>query len=155
MNGLRINLVMYDVEISDIVGKAKLKGIDIFAEDRKPNMWADDKDDGYDMESCAVCRIILNRRGYEFWENPEDGYRSTHNGPIIISAGLVKNIFAPVDVVVMHVDKQYTYSEECNIVKIVNIANGETILDVGTRDVDDYYPCWTCNYYPEAIGMVE
>lgn len=34
------------------------------------------------------------------------------------------------------------------------IETGAVILEVGTDNIDDYYPAYVCNFSAEAIGLI-
>lgn len=135
--------------ISDLTGPHRLMGIDRFNDDRKTYEWSDE------TENVEVIRIDLDGRVIEFWEDPSDGYRSLHNGPVQVDA-VLDNSFAPIDVVCEHVTSgrcKWNASEEANILRIRNAMTGDVILDVGTDNVADYYPSWVCEFSAEAIGV--
>lgn len=136
------------MEIKDLAGEKVLSGIDRFNEDRPG--W----EGSSTTESVEVVRICLDGVVYEFSEDPSDGYRSSANGPTVIDAA-INNVFAGVPVVCQYLDKLSDgfCGDEADILRVINAATGQTILDVGTGNIDDYYPSWICNFDAAAIGV--
>lgn len=135
---------MDDCNISTLCGAKMLTGIDRYNEVR-PTPYSGDQD-------VEVCRIELDGVIYEFYEDPNDGYRSGHLGPSIIE-GSIANKFPAVPVVGSHVEQAIgSYADGADVLRLVNASTGKTILEVGTDNVDDYYPSWICNFSAENIG---
>lgn len=135
--------------IVELVGETTLSGIDRFIEDRKTSEWSDA------LESVEVVRLILGGKVVEFSENPSDGYRSYHNGPEAVAA-TVTNTFPPVTVVCEHITEgRNEWHDGSDILRISNASTGAVILDVGTDNVDDYYPVFVSDFSAEAIGQAD
>lgn len=134
-------------DISDLCGSRKLTGIDRATESRTGEC-------SNSYEDVEVCRLEMDGVVYEFSEDPDDGYRSQHYGPTKIDTPLV-NTFAPIAVVCTHVEEStFGFSKgDADVLRVVNAKTGAVILDVGTNDIDDYYPSWICNFSAEALGV--
>jgi len=57
-------------------------------------------------------------------------------------------VFPGVEVVVRKKPNDYG---ENDTLEFINSKNGEVVLEVGTDNSDDYYPCFVANFYPEKI----
>jgi len=63
------------------------------------------------------------------------------------------NSFEPVPIFCNHKTKG-EYNGKANILEIYNKSGG-IILRIGTDNIDNYYPCYLENYYPENISTKE
>ncbi len=99
---------------------------------------------GYDEEANTV-RFRLDGNVYEAIEDPDDGYRSYMGDITTPIDQTVNNVFPPVAVICVH-DGDYF-----DILKINDAETGKTILEIGTDDVDDYYPIAIVRYDPTAM----
>jgi hypothetical protein len=127
------------MELKDLVGEHKFSGIDFDSESIKN--YAD-----Y-FEDCQVVNFILDRKTYTAIEDPEDGYRSCMK-EIKEGKTKVKNIFAPIRVLgIMKPDDR----DKNDVLQLYNISNGKIVFEVGTENIDDYYPCWVASFTPENL----
>lgn len=39
-----------------------------------------------------------------------------------------------------------------DILELIDIANGKVVLACGTRNTDDYYPCYVAGFHPENMA---
>lgn len=79
-------------------------------------------------------------------ENPSDGYRS-YMEDLRPCADKITNPIPETDVVCVH---KATYDD---ILEVIDVQNGETILRVGTENVYDYYPACIFEYSPENLHI--
>lgn len=129
-------------EITDfklLVGKKKLSGVDVTSQSVN----------GEDVTSVV---FILDKVKYKVIEDLNDGYRSSACSPEIVR-DKVKNSFPSVDVLCRHKTKGYNIGED-DILELLSLKTGQTILEIGTHNIDDYYPSFVCNFSAEAIGTV-
>lgn len=124
------------MDIEDLVGERELSGIDRWTEMAKG-------------EDCEVCLIALDGTTYEFREDPDDGYRSYHEGPDV-SETAIKNTFAPVPVRCAMREG----GDRNEILVVSHRETGAVILEIGTDNTEDYYPWWVCNFSAEALGKL-
>ena len=116
-----------------------LSGIDRTTEER----------DGAIVE---VVTLVLDDKCVEFSENPEDGYRSSHNGPVFVSRS-VSNTFTPIGVMVTTIATGIDrWANSSDVYRFMAVDSELVVLEVGTDDIDDYYPYWVCNFSAEALG---
>lgn len=124
------------MELSDLVGIHKLSGVD----------FENVKIEKYDyFEDAQMMRFKLDNKVYVATEDPNDGYRSCMK-EIILSKDKIKNKFKPIDVLGI-----YKKNEDKDILKLISIKTGKTIIEVGTDYSDSYYPYFVANFKPENI----
>lgn len=117
------------MEIKDFAGKHKLSGVEYTTKD------------GYE-----AILFTLDDVHYLATEDPNDGYRSTMND-VEVSERAPRSWFLPVEVVGVY------GSSDDDIISFVDSRNGKVVLEIGTRDVDDYYPCCVMSYSPENFAV--
>jgi len=130
------------MELKDLVGTKVFDAIDFSTEPVKT--WSDD------FEDSEVCRFRLDGVIYSAIEDPSDGYRSSMRD-LAVEHGHMKNSFEPIEVLCIHQDKDGEYGDTDDLLKLVDTKTGEEVLRVGTRNTDDYYPCYVANFHPEAM----
>jgi hypothetical protein len=84
-------------------------------------------------------------------EDPNDGYRSAMK-ELRISAEPITNMFPAVDVVAHH-RTQGKFSGMDDVLELIDVANGKVVLEVGTDNVDDYYPGFVANWIPKNLAI--
>lgn len=117
------------VEYEELYGSHVLTGVDII----------EDTGDG------AKCIFTLDGIHYEAVENPDDGYRS-YLGYIRTTETAPRVTFEEEKVIVCGWESRGTEG-----LQILSAHTGDPILIVGTRNIDDYYPCCTMYYTPENL----
>lgn len=132
------------VEFSTLVGLASLDAVDFANEmrERYEDSW----------EDCGVCRFRLNGVVYIAVEDPSDGYRS-HLGAFSRYETEVpmQNVFTPCKVLVRQRTKRAEYSGDADVLEMIDIVTGKTVLEVGTDNTDDYYPSFVASFSPENM----
>jgi hypothetical protein len=101
-------------------------------------------------EDASVIRFVLDGVTYVCTEDPSDGYRSSMGSLIRDDAPTtpVKNTFVGVAVL-----GRLCTTPDNDILEFVDSVNGNVILEVGTSNTDDYYPCFVGNFYPELMHV--
>jgi hypothetical protein len=128
----------------DLLGQHELSGVDHLYPDASDNFAAD------------VLRFTLDGVHYLATEDPDDGYRSMLGSFEVVSEGPV-NRFDPIPVV-LSVDRESYDAAEYDLERFTGMLtmrdarNGQVILEVGTKDWDDYYPYCVMRWMPEAIA---
>ena len=102
-------------------------------------------------EDRAVLFFVLDGVTIAAEEDDNDGYRSSL-GALHQSDHVVTNTFAPVAVVGTHRSRG-EYSDEDDVVELRDATTGALVLEVGTRNIDDYYPSFVGFFYPEAMAV--
>ena len=125
------------VQLRDLVGDHILTGVD--------RLMNTDTDERY--EQVAVLNFTLDGVTYSAIEDPDDGYRSLLD-EIRISDRVPVNIFEPVCV-----RAQMRAGDDCEILDLVDLENGQVILSVGTDYLDDYYPNFVANFDPRKMHI--
>ena len=137
------------VEISSLVGKHVLSGVDMI--NRQMKQWHGD------FEDCQCINFVLDGITYTAIEDPSDGYRSQLK-EIIKSDEKMENNFRAVEVVISLIEKRERwagYGVDCEILQFIDTANGKVILEVGTDNTDDYYPSFVSDWMPEKLSINE
>lgn len=130
---------MDNIELHSLAGLRKLSGLDRSTED---------VDHYGHIEQAEVVKFILDGVTYKAIENPSDGYRSNMES-LTVSSERVKNKFKPVKVFCKH-RKESKYQED-DILEIYNM-NSEIVLEIGTANINDYYPSFVCNFSAENLS---
>jgi len=126
------------IELKSLLGGHKLSGVDMI--NRQIEKYGS-------MEDCNVINFVLDGKTYTAIEDPSDGYRSSME-KIFISDDKVINNFKPIAVVA--IEKPCTYCEN-DVVQFFDCKTGKLVLEVGTENVDDYYPSFVANFNPENM----
>lgn len=119
-----------ELSFSDLVGRHTLYGVD------------------FDVNGVGNgIRFILDGVTYEVTEDEADGYRSSHN-PIVSTSQSVFNRFPGVKVVV-----SFYETDSKDMLVIRDAENGQVVIEVGTDNLDDYYPSFVHNFNPENMSI--
>lgn len=133
------------MELSDLVGEHMLDGVDF--DTTQVQSW------GEQFEACEVMRFRLDGKVYTAVEDPSDGYRSSMR-ELSVSVAEMKDTFAPVRVIGRH-RTAGSYSGSDDVLELIDAVNGKIVLEVGTSDADDYYPCFVSNFNPGFMHINE
>jgi hypothetical protein len=105
---------------------------------------------GDQYESCQVMRFRLDGEVYVAVEDPDDGYRSLMKDLTVAEDATMKNVFPPVRVIGRHREKG-SYNDVNDILELIDAGTGQLVLEVGTENTDEYYPCFVASFNPEAM----
>jgi hypothetical protein len=133
-----------NIDLETLVGERELSGVDRDTV-QVPRYWPEDE-----TEPAEALRFILDGVTYEAVEDPGDGYRNSMRHCRITETP-VKNTFAPVKVVGRWRTKG-EYSGVDEVLELLDSANGKAILEVGTSNIDDYYPSFEARWSPELMA---
>lgn len=95
---------------------------------------------------------------YMVFEDPSDGYRS-HAGPLLSFKGRFSDLgarrfdYCDLDVVCSMKTsngKEGWERKECEILEVRVAETGDLILEVGTENTDDHYPCFIARWTPPS-----
>lgn len=134
------------VEFSALVGEHLLDAVDTWSDQVKPYESAD-----YTEEANCI-GFRLDGKVYVCIEDPSDGYRSSMR-TMIVSERPMTNTFVPVRVLARLKDKGEN-GQENDTLQLINVVNGQIVLEAGTDNSDDYYPWFVSFFDPAAIGEV-
>lgn len=134
------------MELKDLAGEHILTGVDFSEEDVQT--WYDEEE----YENCSVCRFELDGSVYCAIEDPSDGYRSSMRELQV--CGEIANRIPPHKVFCRYLDQQTDElgSEECDILQIIDYQTGKVVLEVGTDNIDDYYPGYVARFNPAHLA---
>ncbi len=130
------------MELKELTGEHLLDAVDFSNEQVKT--W------GEQYEDCQVMRFRLDDHVYVAVEDPDDGYRSHMNDLTIAEDATMKNTFAPVRVIGRHREKG-SYGDVDDVLELIDVDTGNVVLEVGTENTNDYYPCFVAAFHPEAM----
>lgn len=99
-------------------------------------------------DECDNIAIFFTLDGvtYRAEEDPSDGYRSMLNSIHVDTNVQLKNTF-PAHAVVA----KWSPVESDDVVEFVDAVTGKVVLEVGTSNYDDYYPCFVGHFIPEHL----
>lgn len=104
----------------------------------------------YDQfDDCNVVRFRLNGTVYVATEDPDDGYRS-HMRELVASQSEMTNVFPPLQVVGIYRNGGSNQTDD--VLELIDVITGKVILEVGTRNTDDYYPYFVSSFHPESMA---
>ena len=132
------------IRLEELEGVHILTGVDM--ENRQVDRYGDNY-----FEDCTCLNFVLDGVVYTAIENPEDGYHSALD-KVIVSSDVVDNTFEPVAVFAKHftrLDNHY----ECDILRLFDLKNSKMILEVGTGNIDDYYPYFVGSFFLEDMSV--
>lgn len=131
-------------ELTDLIGKRRLDAVDFDNEQVKEIY-------GEDYEDCSVCRFRLDGVVYIALEDPSDGYRSSMRNLTVANDTTMKNVFPSVEVIGRH-RTEGAFGNADDVLELVDTITGKVVLEVGTDDVDDYYPGFVASFHPENMA---
>lgn len=131
------------MELKDLIGEHLLDAVDFSNEQVK--MWGDA------FELCQVMRFRLDGKCYIATEDPNDGYRSSMRELAISEDAEMKNVFEPLKVIGHHRTK-VEYGDEGDVLELIDVVTGKTVIEVGTSAFDEYYPLYVASFHPEAMA---
>lgn len=122
-----VNLFEQNLELKDLVGSHVLTGVD------RNQLEVD----GFEMAECI--RFTLDGQTYIVAEDPDDGYRSCMRW-IRLSKDKVTNLKST------KVLARMATNRAGDILEILNLKTGKTILEIGTDNSEDYYPFFVSTF---------
>lgn len=133
------------MELKDLAGEHNLTGVERDTTEV----------DHYGTPSPANSILFrLDGKTYRVTENEEDGYRSSHRDIQEVTTE-IKNVFPGVRVLARYVEGGHsdTYASTNDLLELIDVANGQTVLLVGTENSDDYYPSYVARFWPERMSI--
>lgn len=132
-----------EIELASLVGLKFLDAVD-FANERRQR-YSDE------WEDCQVCRFRLDGKVYLAIEDPSDGYRSClASMSEYQDACPMQNVFPAVQVLARHRTKSRYH--DADVVELIDVVTGQTVLEFGTDNTDDYYPILVASFSPENMA---
>lgn len=130
------------MELKDLVGEHELSGVDITTE--RVRLYENYRED------CEVVRFVIDGKTYKATEDPDDGYRSYLN-EIKVTDEKVTNTFPPQKVIGKMKDDESRYGS--NIIQFIDTTTRKVVLEIGTDNSEDYYPCCVMDWSPENLAI--
>lgn len=137
MQVIRMGSEKKEMTLDDLVGEHELDAVDFSSESIKDS-WGDG------FEDCQSMRFRLDGVVYAVTEDPSDGYRSCMQDIVVVPDAEMTNAFTPIRVLARM---------QRAVLELIDIANGETVLEAGTDNADDYYPCFVASFTPEKMSV--
>jgi len=136
---------MTNPTLRSLVGPHVLDAVD-FSTERVPTYG------GY-FENAQHCRFRLDGIVYIAVEDPSDGYRSSMEH-LLLGSGEMTNVFPPLQVIARHrTESGEGWGHQTDdVLELVDAVTGKVVLEVGTENEDDYYPCFVASFHPEAMA---
>lgn len=129
------------MELKDLVGERLLSGVEMATE--KTN-------DRWSTEDANVITFIIDGVTYKATEDPNDGYRSSLREIEVVNT-IIKNTFEPQRVIgTMKADSSY---QQNDTIEFTDLKSGLVVLEIGTDNYDDYYPCCVMSWIPENLSI--
>ena len=133
-----------NVPFESLVGEHELDAVDESIEQVKK--WYGDT-----FEDANCIRFRLDGKVYTAIEDPSDGYRSSMER-LFVSEDSMRNVFSPVKVLA-RIRTEYEYGGTSEVLQLLDMRNGQVILEVGTDNSDDYYPSFVAWWKPENMEV--
>jgi hypothetical protein len=128
------------MELEDLVGKHTLTGVG------SGNIKTEDEwNPIVDSFSFKLDGVV-----YTAIENPEDGYRSCME-KLVIDEHDIDTRIPPVEVMGKMKDDDNYYNNKT--LQLIDVENGEVVLEVGTDNYNDYYPWFVREWYPKRLHI--
>jgi hypothetical protein len=134
--------MMETIELDSLIGEHVLDAVDMSTE--KIKQWHDG------FEDANVIRFRLDGKVYTAIEDPSDGYRSSLDR-IFISDDKMTNEFPPCKVLARK-KAPSEYHDENDTLELIDCVTGLIVLEVGTDNYDDYYPCFVGSFSPQNMA---
>ncbi len=135
------------MKLKDLVGYHILDAVDF-----KDSKVYEEFEDSY--LNSTTCRFRLDGIIYVAIEDPNDGYRSMMKDLELGIFGEITNVFEPVwvEAVYLQERKDKCWEDGSDILKLIDLKTGRTVLEVGTGNTDDYYPYFVADFDPTAMA---
>ena len=130
------------MELKDLVGMRMLDAVDM--RQAAVTNW------GGERAMANAIAFRLDGIAYVAMEDDNDGYRSAMR-EITVTTEPMKNVFAPLAVVGRHRTKGSYYGTD-DVLELIDAKTGQVVLEVGTENVDDYYPGFVYSFHPERMA---
>ncbi len=129
------------VSLDDLVGAHDLTGCDLSVEKVETYCGSED---------ANVIRFTLDGTTYTAVESPDDGYRSSMDR-IFSEDAVLRNIFVAVKVVARK-KPDGDHGDKNDTLELIDVQTGKVVLEVGTDNVEDYYPCFVGTFNPQNMA---
>lgn len=124
------------MKLSDLCGEHYFSGVEVGEMYR-------------DVCACNLVKFTLDNISYLAVEDPDDGYRSMCE-ELIVSSTPPRNSFSPVAVNCSMMED--SFGDEHDVLVIKDAVTDLVVLEIGTRYINDYYPCFHFYYNPENMA---
>ena len=129
------------VELDALVGEHMLDAVDTYTD--KFNMYGDH------FEAALAIKFCLGGTVYIAIEDPADGYRSMMKEVAVATNTKdrkVTNIFPACKVLAKKKADNYQHNDT---LEFIDVVTGKVVLEVGTDNLQDYYPNFVLGFFPK------
>lgn len=135
------------MELKELTGSHILQGIEIGVESTDGNPW---------YSTANYIKFKLDGVTYKALEDPDDGYRSFLKDLITVPED------PEIKLPDINVKIEYIKYKDCNInffnfasdiINIIDSHNNKIIAEIGTKDINDYYPSAVLRWIPENLSI--
>lgn len=127
------------VKLSSLAGRHKLSGVELGVIHNIAT-----------KEEQNYVKFTLDNVHYLAVEDPSDGYRS-YCKELVVTEKPPRFSFEPQDMDCMMMES-FPGGFENDILVMKDADNGKVVLEIGTANVDDWYPCCRFHYKPENMS---
>ena len=131
------------MELHELTGKHFLSGVEMGTE-TFVGFWGRE-------ETRSFVKFTLDGVHYMATEDPDDGYRS-YCEEIRVSDTAPKFTFPPVEVIGTMMPDNMVWHETNDVLVLMDALTEKSVLEVGTENTNDYYPCCHFEYHPENMA---
>lgn len=133
------------IELESLVGEHVLDAVDLLTENMQAKY-------GDYCEDCEVIRFRLDGTVYTAIEDPSDGYRSCMDRLFASPDDSVRNVFPPIRVLAK-MKESGEYGGKNDTLQLLDLVTGKVVMEVGTDNLDDYYPSFVSHFSPENMAI--
>lgn len=131
------------MELKELTGKHFLSGVEMGTE-TFVGFWGRE-------ETRSFVKFTLDGVHYMATEDPDDGWRSYCQGLEIADMPPAVT-FPPVEVIGAMMPDREEWWETNDVLVLTDAITGKSVLEVGTANTNDYYPCCHFEYHPENMA---
>lgn len=102
-------------------------------------------------DTVGVITFVLDGIAYKAVEDPDDGYRSLL-GELLVCDDKISNTFPPHTVIGAMKESDYS-GDHSDVIQFKDEITGEIVLEVGTEDINDYYPMCVMRWRPQNLAI--
>ena len=104
-----------------------------------------------DKLKCFAFSFELDGNVYTAIEDPADGYRS-YLKKLAVNEYKINTVIPKTKVRVEHITLTDDFcKEECDLLKVYDKISEKIILEVGVKNIDDYYPYYVAHWKPQNL----
>lgn len=135
---------MAEPTLESLVGLHQLDAVDTFDDQSMASPYDDETE-----YHGSIFRFRLDGVVYTAREDDNDGYRSAMRDVVV--GGEAVNVFPAIQVLAVYRQDGDAYTEH-DLLQLYDTITGKLVVEVGTRNADDYYPSFVGAFWPENMA---